>query len=77
MISWANPKKVPLNLGEFGAFSKADIDSRIKWTAFIASQAVASKISFHYWEFCSGFGIYDLNTNKFNDGLLKALIPSS
>lgn len=77
MISWANSKKVPLNLGEFGAFSKADIDSRIKWTAFIASQAVASKISFHYWEFCSGFGIYDLNTNKFNDGLLKALIPSS
>ena len=75
-ISWARSKNVPLNCGEFGAYSKADLNSRILWTAMVSQYAYSEKISFHYWEFCSGFGIYDKNERKFIDGLLKALIPN-
>lgn len=75
-ISWARSKNVPLNCGEFGAYSKADLNSRILWTAMVSQYAYSEKISFHYWEFCSGFGIYDLSNKKFIEGLLKALIPN-
>lgn len=75
-IAWARSKNVPLNCGEFGAYNKADLTSRILWTAMVSQYAYSEKISFHYWEFCSGFGIYDKDSKKFIDGLLKALIPN-
>jgi len=75
-ISWARSKNVPLNCGEFGAYSKADLTSRILWTAMVSQYAYSEKISFHYWEFCSGFGIYDKNEKKFIEGLLNALISN-
>lgn len=75
VVSWAASKNIPINLGEFGAYSKADMDSRIKWTSFIVELCNQYKISFHYWEFCAGFGIYDLTTGKFRDALYRALIP--
>ena len=76
-ISWARSKNVPLNCGEFGAYSKADLTSRVLWTAMVSQYAYSENISFHYWEFCSGFGIYDKNTNQFINALLKALIPTA
>ncbi len=73
---WAKKQNRPINLGEFGAYEKADMDSRARWTAFVAKSAVKRGFSFHYWEFCSGFGAYDQQANKWKEPLLKALIPS-
>lgn len=75
VILWAASRNIPLNLGEFGAYSKADLDSRVKWTSFIVELCNKYNISFHYWEFCAGFGIYDLKTGKFIEPLYRALIP--
>lgn len=75
-ISWARSKNVPLNCGEFGAYYKADLSSRILWTAMVSQYAYSENISFHYWEFCAGFGIYNKDTKEFTTELLKALIPT-
>ncbi len=36
----------------------------------------SEKFSWSYWEFCSGFGLYDLAANQWNNELVRASIPS-
>lgn len=73
--AWAKEHNRPINLGEFGSYRKADMDSRVRWTKFIADTAVERGMSFHYWEFCaSEFGLYDPKTKSFREPLLKAVL---
>ena len=72
---WAKDNQRPIFLGEFGAYSKADMDSRARWTNFVARQAEALGFSWGYWEFCSGFGVYDLASSQWNESLKQALLP--
>jgi len=71
---WSKENRVPINMGEYGAYYKADLSSRILWTSFISQLADSYGFSRHYWEFCSGFGIYDPVTEKWNKPLLNALL---
>ena len=32
-------------------------------------------MSWAYWEFCAGFGVYDKARNRWNGPILDALIP--
>lgn len=73
--SWSAKYNRPLLMGEFGAYNKADMNSRINWTEFAAREAERRGFSWAYWEFCAGFGVYDLTQNSWRPGLLKALIP--
>jgi len=73
--AWAAKHGLPIYLGEFGAYSKADLQSRARWTRFIADEAVKRKIGFAYWEFCSGFGVYDAKGRKWVQPLKEALLP--
>ncbi|MFQ5627644.1 MAG: glycoside hydrolase family 5 protein [bacterium] len=77
VANWSKLHNRPLNLGEFGAYSKADMDSRVRWTAFVTRTAEANGMSWHYWEFIAGFGVLNNTTNDWNIELLKALVPSS
>ncbi len=43
----------PLTLGEFGAYEKADMDSSVRWTNFVAREAKARGWSWSYWQFDS------------------------
>ncbi len=72
---WAKDENRPIYLGEFGAYSKADMDSRALWTAFVARSAESHGFSWSYWEFCAGFGIYDPTIKTWHNQLLTALIP--
>jgi endoglucanase len=72
---WAEEHGRPIYVGEFGAYSKADMDSRARWTAFVARQAEARGMSWAYWEFCSGFGVYDSALKQWNQPILEALLP--
>ena len=65
----------PMWLGEFGVYGKADMQSRINWTAFVREQAESLGIPWAYWEFGAGFGVYDREQDKWNVGLLEALVP--
>ena len=73
--NWAAQHQVRVLLGEFGAYSKGDMPSRIRWTSFVAREAERHNFAWAYWEFGSGFGIYDPNANAWRTDLLKALIP--
>jgi endoglucanase len=73
--AWGQKYRRPIYLGEFGAYSKGDMESRHVWTDFIARTAEAKGFSWAYWEFCSGFGAYDPASGQWNEPILSALIP--
>jgi endoglucanase len=75
--NWGRTNNRPIFLGEFGAYEEADMASRARWTAFVAREAEALSFSWAYWEFCSGFGVYDPALNRWRDPLLRALLPDS
>jgi endoglucanase len=75
--SWGAAQNLPLNVGEFGAYSRADMQSRAFWTEFVARTAEANGMSWHYWEFIAGFGVYNGTAKDWNYPLLYALIPRS
>ena len=72
--AWGKDHHRPIYLGEFGAFSKGDMDSRARWTAFVVKTAEAEGFPWTYWEFCSGFGVYDPVAKQWRQPLLDALL---
>ncbi len=70
---WAKTHDRPMFLGEFGAYSKADMASRARWTRFVAGEARRLGFSRAYWEFCSGFGLYDAEKGTWREPLKAAL----
>jgi endoglucanase len=72
--AWGAKHNRPIFMGEFGAYSKADMDSRAAWTAFVARAAEERGFSWAYWEFGSGFGVYDRTAGAWNQPLLRALL---
>jgi endoglucanase len=75
VATWSLIQNRPVLVGEFGAYSKADIDSRVRWTSYVAREAEKHGFAWTYWEFCSKFGVYDRTTKSWREPLLKALIP--
>lgn len=76
-LAWSLRHRRPIFLGEFGAYSKSDLESRVRWTRFVADEAVKRKMSFAYWEFCAGFGIYDSRKSTWLEPLKEALLPKA
>jgi endoglucanase len=74
-VKWGKENNRPIYLGEFGAFGKADMDSRALWTKCVAEAASERGFSSSYWEFCSGFGMYDTQAKSWHKPLLDAVIP--
>jgi endoglucanase len=72
--AWAKKAGRPLYLGEFGAYSAADMDSRARWTRAVAREAEKHGFSWAYWEFGAGFGAYDPKAEAWREPLLKALL---
>ena len=74
-LRWSKEHGIPINVGEFGAFSKADMESRARWTDFLTREIEKRGMSWNYWEFCSSFGVYDPDEKVWRLELLKALLP--
>ena len=68
----APPRSGPLGGQGGDAPPAAD---RARWTAFVAREAERHGFAWAYWEFASGFGIYDPGAKVWREDLLKALIP--
>ena len=71
---WGKEHNRPINLGEFGAYKKADMDSRVAWTKLICDTAVKNGWSLDYWEFCADFGLYDPQAKTWRKPLLDAVL---
>jgi len=75
-LGWSKKYNRPINLGEFGVYYKAEKPDRVRWTSYVADAAAKRGFSYNYWEFCSGFGIYDSQTNKWDTELLNTIVPT-
>ena len=73
-LQFSDSLHIPLHVGEFGAYEKADLDSRVRWTTFLARWFELQNMSWAYWEFSAGFGIYDPTTKQFLTPLVDALL---
>ena len=72
--SWSAAKRYPVYVGEFGAYSKADDASRIDFNRKMRTGVEGRGMTWTYWEFAAGFGVYDPVTLSFRQGLLDALL---
>lgn len=71
---WAKLHQRPIYLGEFGAYDKADMDSRARYTAFVARTAEKLGFSWGYWQFDSDFIVYNIDREQWVEPILNALI---
>lgn len=74
---WAERHHRPLYLGEFGAYDKGDMDSRVRYTSFVARQAESLGWSWAYWQFDSDFLAYDIPADHWVEPIRSALIPGA
>lgn len=74
VIKFSRTRKVPVHIGEFGAYDKADLASRARWTGYLARYFEQQGFSWAYWEFSSGFGIYHPSTHTYVHALIDALL---
>ncbi len=72
---WAMDNERPILLGEFGAYDAADMESRARWTSFIARLAESHAWSWAYWQFDSDFIVYDIDAGRWVEPIRDALIP--
>ncbi len=72
---WGKTNKRPVFVGEFGSYGKGDLNSRVRWTSLVRDTLEQRGLSWGYWEFGAGFGIYDRDAKAWRADLLKALIP--
>jgi aryl-phospho-beta-D-glucosidase BglC (GH1 family) len=73
--AWAKQQNRPIYLGEFGAYEKGDMDSRARWTAFVARQAGMRGWSWAYWQFAGDFVLFDMASQKWVQPIREALVP--
>ena len=71
---WSEAKHYPMFLGEFGAYNKADMTSRINFTRFMRDEAEKRNMSWAYWELAAGFGVYDPVAKVWRTELRNALL---
>ena len=65
----------PIYLGEFGAYDKAEMPSRVRYVGFVAREAEKRGWSWAYWQFDSDFILYDIPAGKWIQPIRGALIP--
>ncbi len=75
--AWSQKNKRPLYLGEFGAYDKAEMASRIRYISAVARQAEQRGWSWGYWQFDSDFILYDIPNKRWIEPIRNALIPAA
>lgn len=75
VAAWAKANDRPILLGEFGAYDKAPLESRVRYTDFVARTAEESGWSWSYWQFDSDFILWDMKRDGWFEPILHALIP--
>ncbi len=75
--SWAKQHNRPLFLGEFGAYDKAPMESRVRYLSSVARAAEQRGWSWAYWQFDSDFILYDLGRDSWIEPIRRALIPAT
>ncbi len=72
---WSLQHRRPILLGEFGAYEKGPMDSRARYTAYVARTAESLGWAWTYWQFDSDFILYDIDKARWIEPIRKALVP--
>jgi endoglucanase len=73
--AWAKDHHRPIFLGEFGAYDKGDMASRVRYTSAVARAAEKRGWAWAYWQFDSDFIAWDMGRNAWVEPIHKALVP--
>ncbi len=73
--AWSVREKRPILLGEFGAYDKGDMASRVRYTSYVARKAESLGWAWTYWQFDSDFLAYDMKKDDWVQPIHAALIP--
>jgi endoglucanase len=73
--AWAKEHDRPVLLGEFGAYDKGPMESRVRYTDAVARTAESFGWSWAYWQFDSDFILWDMKRDAWVEPILHALIP--
>lgn len=73
--AWSKANNRPILLGEFGAYDKGDMDSRVKYTSVVARTAESFGWAWTYWQFDSDFIVWNMEKNSWVAPIHDALIP--
>ena len=76
VATWAKAHNRPIFLGEFGAYDKAPMESRVRYTDAVARTAESLGWSWAYWQFDSDFVLYDIPAKRWVEPIRAALIPT-
>ena len=77
VATWAKAHNRPIFLGEFGAYDKAPMESRGRYTDAVARTAESLGWSWAYWQFDNDFVLYDIPARRWVEPIREALIPTS
>jgi hypothetical protein len=70
---WSKAHGRPILLGEFGAYDRGDMDSRVRYTAHLARTAESLGWAWTYWQFDSDFIAYNMDKEEWVEPIWKAL----
>lgn len=73
--AWGDAHHRPIFLGEFGAYEKGDMNSRVRYISAVARAAEAHGFSWAYWQFDSDFIAYDMSRDDWVGPIRRALAP--
>jgi endoglucanase len=71
--TWAKEHNRPIFLGEFGAYDKAPMESRVRYLTFLVGAMEKLGLSWAYWQFDSDFILYDVKNDKWIEPVRDAL----
>lgn len=75
--TWAKAHNRPIFLGEFGAYDKAPMESRVRYLSFVVATAQKLGWSWAYWQFDSDFILYDVKNDKWIEPVRDALLGAA
>ncbi|MEJ7930704.1 glycoside hydrolase family 5 protein [Ramlibacter sp. AN1015] len=72
---WNAQHGIPVHLGEFGAHSAGDMESRVAWARTMRDEAEKRGIGWAWWEFASDFsGVWSPETRGWVEPIRRALL---
>jgi endoglucanase len=74
--AWSEEFGRPVHFGEFGAYTKADQESRAHFYAAFRQALGAADIGWAIWDWKSGFNYWDTKTQQPLPGMREALFPA-
>ncbi len=75
VATWSKEHNRPIFLGEFGAYDKGPMESRVRYTDAVARTAESFGWSWAYWQFDGDFILWDMKRDAWVEPILHALIP--